>query len=219
MSLPAILTVGHSTQDAEAFTALLRQHSVTAVADVRSSPYSRFNPQFNREALQRHLREKDIAYVFLGEELGARSNDPGCYSGGQVQFDRLARTALFQSGLDRAVDGAARYRLALMCAEKDPLDCHRAILVARELQRRGRQVEHILEDGALESHPDAIDRLLERLHLNQPDLFRSKEDLIEDAYRIQADRIAFREDPSAPATSTTGSRGQAQSHPSRTPPE
>ena len=82
--------------------------------------------------------------MFLGRELGARPDDPACYEDGRVRYARLARTALFRRGLDRVVDGAHRHRLALMCAERDPLDCHRTILVARELARRGLDVAHIL---------------------------------------------------------------------------
>ncbi len=116
-----IFTIGHSTHSAEVFLALLRQHGVEAVADVRSSPFSRFNPQFNREPLEQFLKANGIWYVFLGKELGARSEDRSCYLDGRVQYGRLAQTALFQSGLDRVQQGAARYRVALMCAEKEPL--------------------------------------------------------------------------------------------------
>ena len=97
----SIFTIGHSTHSAEAFLTLLLQHGVEAVADVRSSPFSRFNPQFNREALEAFLKENGIRYAFLGKELGARSEDRSCYIDGRVQYGRLAQTALFQSGLDR----------------------------------------------------------------------------------------------------------------------
>jgi hypothetical protein len=110
-----IFTIGHSTHSAEEFVALLRQHQVEAVADVRSSPFSRFNPQFNREPLEQFLKVNGIRYVFLGKELGARSEDRSCYLDGRVQYGRLAQTPLFQSGLDRVLQGAAKYRVALMC--------------------------------------------------------------------------------------------------------
>lgn len=195
-----IFTVGHSTHAAEAFTALLRTHGVTAVADVRSAPWSRFNPRFNRETLARGLEARGIRYVFLGRELGARPEDPACYEGGRVRYARLARTALFRAGLARVVDGARRYRLALMCAEKDPLDCHRTILVARELARRGFDVAHILADGRLEPHGAAIERLLARHGMAQPQLFASREERIEQAYDVQAADLAHaRGDAGGPA--------------------
>lgn len=192
-----VYTIGHSTHETDAFIELLSGHGIDALADVRSSPYSRFNPQYNRETLQRNLEAKGIAYVFLGKELGARSDDPGCYENGKVQFDRLARTPLFQSGIDRVLEGAKRYRLAMMCAEKDPLECHRTILVARTLVERGVDVQHILEDGSIEPHDRAVDRLLEHFKLDQPDLFRTREDSIVDAYRLQAERIAYAEKATA----------------------
>ena len=95
---------------------------------------------------------------FVGRELGARSKDPACYKDGRVQYARLARTAQFQRGLDRVIQEASKYRVALMCAEKDPIDCHRTILVGRELLRRGTDVAHILADGRLEPHEETMDR-------------------------------------------------------------
>src|SRR5262249_62321000 len=117
-----VYTIGHSTHDPERFIELLRAHGITAIGDVRSNPYSRMNPQYNRETLKTILAAADITYVFLGRELGARSQDPACYERGKVQYDRLARTELFRAGLDRVRDGMERFRLALMCAEKEPLE-------------------------------------------------------------------------------------------------
>ena len=189
--MSVIYTIGHSNHEPEYFVELLERHSVSAVVDVRSRPYSRMNPQFNRENLKRLLAPREIAYVFLGRELGARSEDPACYSEGKVQYDRLARTELFREGLDRLSEGMETHRLALMCAEKEPLECHRTILVARQLALRGVTVQHILEDGSLEAHQDALARLREKLKLPECDLFRTPEDIIEEAYRLQGERIAY----------------------------
>ena len=188
-----VFTIVHSTHPLERFIALLKQHDITALCDVRSQPYSRINPQFNREVLKQSLRESGIAYVFLGKELGARSEDPSCYVRGKVDYDRLARTDLFRKGLNRVCEGIKGYRLALMCAERDPLECHRTILVARYLDTFDVTVKHILEDGKIESHKDALCRLLRQLRLPEHDMFRSREDVIEDAYRIQGERIAYEE--------------------------
>lgn len=94
-----VLTVGHSNHAPEAFLALLTRHGVTALADVRSAPYSRFNPQFNRNALSASLADNDIAYVWLGRELGGRPDDPACYEDGAVRYDLLARTPLSASSM------------------------------------------------------------------------------------------------------------------------
>lgn len=188
-----IFTVGHSTHSIEKFIGLLKQHQITALVDVRSSPYSRMNPQFNREPLKEALRVNGVAYVFLGKELGARSSDASCYIGGKVQYDRLAKTTLFAEGLKRVQEGMERYRVALMCAEKDPLACHRTILVTRNLVSKGISAQHILEDGSLETHMQAIEQLMRQLKIPEGDMFRSREDCIDAAYQLQGEKIAYEE--------------------------
>ncbi len=186
-----VFTIGHSNHSSERFVELLRAHRVTAVCDVRSRPFSAYNPQFNKDILRRTLGKADIEYVFVGEELGARSSDPGCYEDGQVVYARLAATDMFQSGIDRVCEGAQRYRVALMCAEKDPAECHRSILVAKALVERGVPVEHIGADGSLESQTAMMERLLAELKLPTSHLFVDHAQLIRDAYEIQGSRIAF----------------------------
>jgi uncharacterized protein (DUF488 family) len=188
---PTLYTIGHSIHSIEHFVALLVGHGITAVCDVRSQPYSRFNPQYNRERLKHALEQSAIAYVFLGEELGARRKEPSCYEGGKVQYDRVAQTASFREGLGRVQDGMKKFRIALMCAEKDPIECHRTILVARHIEAAGVRVEHILGDGSLESHDQALTRLLRLLKLPESDMFRTRAELVDEAYRLQSDRIAY----------------------------
>jgi uncharacterized protein (DUF488 family) len=186
-----IYTLGHSNHPIERFTALLEQHGIGAVADVRSTPYSRFNPQFNREALKAALASVGIHYVFLGEELGARTKDSACYEGDRVSYAKLAASEPFRRGLERLLTGMREHRMALMCAEREPLECHRTILIARELERAGVPVTHIVQDGSLEEHRHAMGRLAASLELTATDLFRSRDDLIEEAYDAQAARIAY----------------------------
>jgi uncharacterized protein (DUF488 family) len=172
-----IHTVGHSNHPIERFLGLLQPHGITAVADVRSTPYSRFNPQFRREKLQATLAGVGIQYVFLGEELGARSQDPACYDPeGLVSYERLARTD---------------HRISLMCAEREPLECHRTILVSRELARDAVAVTHILGDGSLETHEHAMQRLAASLGLPDTDLFTNPAERVERAYDLQAAKIAY----------------------------
>lgn len=186
-----IYTIGHSIHPIEMFLGHLKKHDITVVCDVRSSPYSRYNPQYNRESLKICLSENSIKYVFLGKELGARSDDPACYEEGKVQYDRLAETDLFKNGLKRVEKGAKDYAVALMCAEKDPLECHRTILVSRELERKGFSIFHILDDGEVEAHESAIARLIERLNLGGGDLFMTERDIRNKAYEIQGDAIGY----------------------------
>jgi len=198
-----VFTIGHSTHRQEYFIGLLALHGITALYDVRSMPYSRLNPQFNREELKAVLTANGIEYCYLGKELGGRSDDPACYEDGQVQYDRLATTELFKYGLERVRSGMRQgFRIALMCAEKEPLECHRTILVARHLAALGLDVQHIHADGTLESHADALGRLERMLNLAEDNLFLSREELSADAYHRQAKRIAY-EAESVPAEAPT----------------
>ena len=196
----SVLTIGHSTHSLDTFLSLLRLHSVTAVADVRSTPFSRYSPHFNRDSVESSLRADGIRYVFLGRELGARSDDPSCYEKGRVQYGRLAQTRLFSAGIERVIRGAKDYRIALMCAEKEPLDCHRTLLVSRDLERRGMQVAHILADGRLELHCAAMERLLDLTGVPHQDMFRSRDELVADAVARHELRVAYVDEKLAKAS-------------------
>lgn len=186
-----VLTIGHSNHELGHFLQLLRANQVTAVADIRSEPYSGYNPQFGREALKSSLETAGINYVFLGDELGAHPKDSACYKGNKVQYELMAKTPLFKQGLTRVVSGSQQHRIALMCAEKEPLECHRSVLLSRELEALGMDVSHILEDGSLESQDEAMNRLLEKFGLDGGDLFRTREQMIEDACALQEQQVAY----------------------------
>lgn len=187
----SVFTIGHSNHPIESFIALLRQYGISALADVRSAPYSRFHPQFNKDALENALKAEGIKYVFLGRELGARSEDRSCYENGRVRYPLLARTALFRQGIERVTTGAAEYRIALMCAEKEPLECHRTLLVARALDELGVPIRHILADGRIEAHGETMLRLLDLLGLPREDLFRSRQELLAEAIERQERKVAY----------------------------
>ena len=197
MSSPnnTVLTIGHSNHSLETFIELLLQHRVTVLADVRSAPYSRFNPHFNREPLAAALKARQIRYVYLGRELGGRSNDPDCYEDGRIRYERLAQTDRFHEGIERVMRGAVEHRIVLMCSEKEPVDCHRTLLVAQSIDKRGMDIAHIHPDGRLESHADAMQRLINRFNLEQEqqDMFsqqQSRTELIAEAVTRQAGRVA-----------------------------
>ncbi|MFG2170003.1 DUF488 family protein [Streptomyces niveus] len=186
-----VFTVGHSTHSSSGFLGLLQKHGITAVADVRSAPVSRFAPQFNRYAVERTLSEADIKYVFLGKELGARAEDLTCYVDGRVRYDLLARTSNFASGIKRLRNGSQSELIAIMCTEQEPLECHRCVLVARVLQGDGIAVEHIHGDGHIEDHDSAMRRLMANFGLEQEDLFRTSAERLQDALDRQEQRIAY----------------------------
>jgi uncharacterized protein (DUF488 family) len=191
-TITKIHTVGHSTQTFEQFLNLLKKNNITAVADVRSTPFSRHTPHFSRDELQPALKEAGVAYVFLGKELGARSKDESCYVDNTVSYERLAQTTLFNQGIERVEDGAAKFRIALMCSEREPTECHRTILVSKILTERGAEVQHILGNGDVEPHSKTMLRVLDVLGMPRQDMLHSQNELIAQAYRGREKQIAYR---------------------------
>lgn len=209
-----LFTIGHSNLSIEAFISLLQQHGITAVVDVRSHPYSRYLPHFNKSEVQVALQNAGIEYRFLGRELGARPNDPSCYVDGKAPYEKIAATQLFEQGIKRLLKGADNYRIALMCAERDPITCHRSILVCQQLRELDLNINHILTDGILESHEALEERLLKlhglsKLETSEPkqlslfdepqlqeilDNQKPREECLKEAYKRQGDKIAYKLD-------------------------
>lgn len=188
-----ISTVGHSNLQLPDFLSMILRYGINVIADVRSVPFSAANPQFARDSLATQLAGIAIDYVFLGNELGGRSARADCYVNGRVEYDRLARTETFKWGLGRlTVDIKKGRRIALMCSEKEPLDCHRAILIARHLELRGFAVKHILDTNRVEDHTASMQRLTRSLRINEAYAERSPSEMFNLAYEIQANNIAFR---------------------------
>jgi uncharacterized protein (DUF488 family) len=203
-----LFTIGHSNYEIDAFIALLKKHQISAVADVRSHPYSRFLPHFNQSVLQKILSKEHIHYVFLGQELGARSDNPKCYVDGKAVYERIAKTDEFHQGLQRILQGLMKHKISLMCAEKDPLTCHRAVLVCQYIRHLDININHILKGGDLESHSHLEERMLAKhgflespgiqeqqaqlsLFDQQNSTLTTKEENLEKAYRLQGDEIAY----------------------------
>jgi len=188
-----VYTIGYSNHELGTFIGLLRANHITAVADVRSQPNSRL-PHFNQGPLRDALRQHGIQYVFLGTELGARREERECYVDGQAVYERVATLPLFRAGLDRIVKGASRYTIAIMCAEKEPLDCHRTVLICRNLRPLVPAIRHIHADGRVEEHAEAETRLLKLAGITpgQRDLFASDEQQLERAYESRGRQIAYR---------------------------
>jgi Protein of unknown function, DUF488 len=198
----AIFTIGHSNLDLKDFVAVLVGRAVNIVCDVRSRPGSYRFPQFNREALEACLAASKIGYEFLGEALGGRPSDPRAYySDGIVNYEERRKATDFSAGVDRALELACASNIVLMCAEEDPLQCHRFLMVCPALLDRGVAPVHMRRGGELESQREAEDRLL-KLHdltaFDSGSLFVSERDAaIKDALRLQAKEFAFRASPEA----------------------
>jgi uncharacterized protein (DUF488 family) len=190
-----LFSIGHSSHTTDTFTRLLKRYGIEVIADVRSNPYSKYAPQFNKDVLENDLRNVKIEYMFLGRELGARRSEEGCYIEGQAKYEIITHLPLFRAGLERLLEGIKTYRIALMCSEGDPIVCHRTILVCREIIKVSPdlKITHILGDGTTETHEQVQERLV-KLHKLQPELFgdlTSTSGLIEKAFDLQAERIAY----------------------------
>ena len=186
-----LLTIGHSNLSAERFMALLASAGVTAVADVRSVPFSRWCPWFSGKALAERLAGGRIAYIALGEALGGRPRDSTLYREGIADYEAMAARPEFAAGLARVMDATAHQRVCLLCAEREPLDCHRCLLVGRALCERGMTLGHIRPDGSIEPHAVTEERLL-ALAGSEADLFRGRADRLAHAYRCRAQAVAAR---------------------------
>lgn len=186
-----VLTIGHSSLDYESFIALLRRERVTAIADVRSSPYSRIFEHFNRERLKQELKADGISYAFLGDELGGRPPEPSFYCNGIANYEIMAESERFQRGINRVISGAAKYRIALMCSEHNPLDCHRCLLVGRALFENGIVVRHIIGDRTV-SHESIEEKLVSEFGHGGNDMFSTGRERIAGAYRERAKQVSYR---------------------------
>ncbi len=188
-----IHSIGHSSHSREHFLTLLRQAGIEAIADVRSSPYSRYTPHFSQSELKRWLTEHGISYVFLGNELGGRPAQSHLYSRGVADYEAMSKTTEFSTGLERLLNGAQKYSIAMMCSEHDPLDCHRCLLVARHLAEQQIGIGHILANGEIASHGQIERRLLKLEKLDKEDFFNPLPERRARAYRQRSMKVAFAE--------------------------
>jgi uncharacterized protein (DUF488 family) len=191
-------SIGHFNIPAERFVKMLRGAGVDAVADVRSTPYSRFFPWFSGKKLAGLLAREAMAYLPYGDALGGRPRDPALYRDGIADYEAMARQPEFQAGLERLRADASRCRVCLLCAEREPLDCHRCLLVGRALAARGLAVGHILHNGTIEPQGVTEKRLLQ-IDGQPNDLFvtgdlfiTGQHERLAAAYRRRAHAVAYR---------------------------
>jgi uncharacterized protein (DUF488 family) len=189
-----LFSIGHSNIPAGRFMTLLREAGVDAVTDVRSTPYSRFFPWFSRKNLEALLAAEGMAYLPYGETLGGRPRDPSLYRDGIADYEAMARQGEFRESLTRLQSDASRRRVCLMCAEREPLDCHRCLLVARVFAERGLNIGHILHDGTIEPHAATELRLMAwSADATEGDLFvTGQSERLAAAYRRRARAVAYR---------------------------
>jgi uncharacterized protein (DUF488 family) len=218
---PRLLSVGHSNHELPDFLRLLQGAGVTAVADVRSHPFSQRLPQFNRPDLERALRACDIGYTFLGDDLGGRPRPRDLYDAeGRVDYEKVRTTAAFRRGLARLLEGLEWFTVAMLCSEADPLDCHRGLMITPALLERGVSPIHLRRDGSQETTAEMEERLLALTGVGKgvlDGLFAAavtpeeRRQFLAEAYRAHARRKAFRQRPDpAPGSSEDGEDCQAE---------
>ena len=191
---PAIHTIGHSNHTLGDFLQILQRNGIQELVDVRSTPFSRHVPHFNRPGLGDPLADAGIAYRFMGDTLGGRPACPEYYDeAGRVQHHLMAGDPAFQEALREIVDRCENWSIALMCTEADPLACHRTLLVARAIRQAGASVYHIMRDGQREDHDETLTRLMSQWGMprgDQQDLRR--EQVIDQAVLKQAGKVGYR---------------------------
>jgi uncharacterized protein (DUF488 family) len=187
-----LFSIGHSNIAAERFLALLRDVGVDTIADVRSTPFSRRFPWFSGKTLAATLTQHGMTYLAHGDTLGGRPRDAALFRDGVADYEAMARQPDFQTGLDRLLADAARSRVCLMCAEREPLDCHRCLLVARSLAERGLTIGHILHDGTVEPHAATEQRLLALTGASDDLFVTGQDERLASAYRRRARAAAYR---------------------------
>lgn len=191
-------TIGHSDYDIEHFVSLFKKYNINCLVDIRSMPFSKHVPQFNKELLSAELKEHDILYVYMGNQLGARYTNPELLTqDGKVDFNKVKQTKNFTNGIERVIQEIKKgYHLALMCSEKEPFDCHRFVLVSCELEKKGVIVKHILEHSEVILNSELEKRLLSKYKEDYQQLSffeqtRTKEQALKDALRKRNMDIAF----------------------------
>ena len=194
-----LLSIGHSQHIVDFFISLLKEHSVNYILDVRSTPYSQFASEYNRENIKTILERSRIAYTFMGNYFGARPSDDSLYSSNEyLDFEKVANCLNFRKAFASVIKGVEQgYRIAFMCTEKDPIECHRAILVTNAFYKAGFSIEHIMPDSTIQTQEDINERLLDMYYpnRNQLSLFAtenlSSEQYLINAYKKQNKKIGY----------------------------
>lgn len=194
-----IFTVGHSQHNIDYFISMLHTYEINYLIDVRSMPFSKYATEYNKEIVKVSLAESNIKYVFMGENFGARPKNKDLYSAkGYLDFSKMKKSNKFLEGIDSLIKGIDQgNRIALMCTEKEPIECHRAILVANAFFEKGIEVEHILADNTVQTHRELNKQLLD---IHFPDRYQislfenenlTEKEFLNKAYEIQNEKIGY----------------------------
>lgn len=189
-------TIGYSKYNIKLFINKLKKYNINVLVDVRSMPYSKRFPSFNREILQNELKKNNIKYIYMGKELGARREDVNSYTDGRVDFEKVVNEEIFIEGINRLILGKSRgYNIVLMCSENNPMECHRTILISRELTNRGVEIKHIYDDFII-NQKDIEEELVNKYFPNKNQLNFLEEEIdyntmLKESYKKKSYEIAF----------------------------
>ena len=196
-----LFTIGHSVHPLAYFLELLRKYAVDYVIDVRSIPYSEHASDYNKENIKNFLNDEKIGYAHMGKYFGARQEDSSLYTFDKnkekyyLDFEKVQKSPNFQIGFENILKGREKYKIAFMCSEKNPIDCHRAIMVGNAFFKKGCSVKHILDNGLIKDHSDLNNELLNKYFPNrsQGDFFcqTNEKDLIDQAYQKRNIEIGY----------------------------
>lgn len=197
-----IYTIGHSNYSMERFVEMLRKYKIDVVVDIRGTPYSKYNTQYNKEALYNSLKELDFKYIYMGREFAAQRDNKLIYTWeGYSDFEKVINEPSFINGIERLKKGLAKgYRIVLLGAKQDPVNCHRFALVGRELYKRGFDVKHIEDDLSTSSQLELEERMLDRYYPKEEQITmefllngeKSRDEKIKESYRKVNREIGFR---------------------------
>lgn len=197
-----IYAIGHSNYQLEKLVDMLKKYNIDVVVDIRETPYSKYNVQYNKEVFQESLKKQEFKYIYMGNEFGARRNDKSTYTKeGYADFEKVAKEEIFLEGIERLVKGCKMgYKIALLGAMQDPIRCHRSILLGRVLEQKGFNIKYIMHEGNLSCQEDIEESLLEKYFAERNQLSVdnllgnavTREDMLQEGYRLANKEIGYR---------------------------
>ena len=197
-----IFTIGHSNYNVEKLIDMLRYYNINCVVDIRGTPYSKYNVQYNKETIRNTLIKEDFVYIYMAKEFAAKRENKESYNKeGYSDFEKVIYEEDFKNGIERLKNGCEKgYRIALLGAMQDPIRCHRSILVGRALVENGFNVKHILDDYSIVYQTDIEKSLLEKYFEDRNQMTidyilgtnKSEKEMIEESYRLANKEIGYR---------------------------
>ena len=187
-----LYTIGYSSYDISHFISILKKQQIKALVDVRSIPYSKFAPDYNTDNIKKILENNSIYYLNFGDGLGARTKIEECYQNNIAQYSLISKTPMFKEYTKRIISGLEKFNIVLLCAESDPLKCHRDIMICRYLKKYINNISHILQNEIIEDNTQPEIRLLREYNLEQEDFFSNYIDRLNEAYDLRSNEIQYR---------------------------